>query len=100
MKKNIYVSNYGWYLFDTIPLIGGNASEMPLTPFVLFRNDVKMDKLQDRLMKEAERQQRQVENLVWNNNDMVLLNIPGLEIPFPVPYIITYREKQISGELK
>lgn len=100
MKNHVLVTNFGWYLFGAIPIVCGNAAEDAYTPFVIFRNDVQMDLLQRRLFKEAERQQYQVENLVWNNYDSVLFNLPFVNIPVPIPYILTYREKQLSGELK
>lgn len=100
MKNHVLVTNYGWYLFNIIPLACGNASENASFPFVFFRNDVQMDKLQRRLIREAERQDRKVENLVWNNYNSVLFSIPFVNLPAPVPYILTYREKQLSGELK
>ena len=59
-----------------------------------------MEKLQSRLMNEAAARNREVENLVWNNYDSVLFEIPGLSIPIPIPYLLTYREMQLSGELK
>ena len=100
MKNHVLVTNFGWYLFGAIPIVCGNAAEDAYTPFVIFRNDVQMDLLQRRLFKEAERQQYQVETLVWNNYDSVLFNLPFVNIPVPIPYILTYREKQLSGELK
>ena len=99
-KNHILVSNYGWYLFNSVPLVGGNASENPTGHFAWFRDDVTMKKIQRRLMDEAEAQGRPVENLVWTNYDSVLFSIPFVSIPFPIPYILTYREMQLSGELK
>lgn len=100
MKHHIFASNYGWYLFNFIPIIGGNASENPWTPFVLFRNDVKMDIIQRRLLNEAASQNRRVDNLVWNNYETVIFSFPGSSIDIPIPYILTYREMQLSGEMK
>jgi len=83
-----------------IPLATGNTTESPIVPFSIFRNNVTMDKLQKALFDEAKRKNRQVENLVWNNYDTMLFEIPGFSVTIPVPYLITYREMQLSGEMK
>ena len=99
-KCNIHAGNYGWYLFNSIPLVTGNADEYRSGAFAWFRDDVTMDKLQSRLMREAAKSSAPVENLVWNNYDSVLFSIPFVSIPFPIPYILTYREMQLSGEIR
>lgn len=96
----ITASNYGWYLFDFIPLVCGNPNENGILPCTFFQNRVTMDEIQSSLLAKAHNHGDKVENLVWNNNDSVFLTIPLLDTPIPLPYIITYREMQLSGETR
>lgn len=102
-EEQILVSNYGWKLFDCIPLFCGNATEGTsgkVFPFVLFRDDVTMDKIQGRLMSYAARNQRQVDHLVYHDFSSVMLYLPMIGEVLPIPYVLTYRELQLSGVLK
>ena len=99
-KTQVIASNYGWYLFDFIPLACGDTDEDWIVPSSFFRNRVTMDEIQGRLLTEMNRRGKKVENLVWSNNDSVLITVPILNVPLPIPYIITYREMQLSGEVK
>lgn len=49
-EEHVHVANYGWYLFNIVPLACGNAAEDPNLPSIFFRNDVTMDKVQQRFM--------------------------------------------------
>ncbi len=99
-EENVVVSNYGWYLFHVIPVVCGNASHDRWFPFVLLRNDVTMDKVQRRFMDYANSRGKVPTNLVYNNKESVMLEIPGIDFPLPVPYILTFRNIQLSGVLK
>lgn len=98
-EEHVFVSNYGWYLFHAIPLACGNSARDAWTPFAFFRNDVTLDKLQGRFMEYANGQGMDVEDLCYTVNDSVMLSIPGIDLPIPVPYLLTYREIQLSGVL-
>ena len=97
---HIVVGNYGWYLFDTLPIACGNAAHDRYTPWVLFRNDVTMDKIQYRFMKYRAERGKDSINLNYFNKKNVLFEIPGSQIPVPIPYLLTYREIQLSGVLR
>lgn len=99
-RTQVIASNYGWYLFDWIPLVCGDPDDDWIIPCTFFRDRVTMRDVQYRLLKKTRKSGKKVDNLVWHNNDSVLLTIPFLEIPLPIPYIITYHELQLSGELK
>jgi hypothetical protein len=100
-KKHVYVSNYGWYLFGYVPLLCGNAAEERLFPSVLFRDDVTLDKVQSRFVKVAnDNGKNKISELAYTNTDSVLFEIPGLNIPIPLPYIFTYKEIQLSGVME
>lgn len=97
--EHVLASNYGWYLFHFIPLVCGNASHDAWTPWVMFRNDVTMDKVQSRFMRHAEGQGLEVEDLAYTTRESVMLEIPGMSTALPIPYLLTYREVQLSGVL-
>ena len=99
-KEHVLVSNYGWYLFHFIPIACGNASLDAWTPWVLFRDDVTLDKIQARFMERAGAEAESVSGLAYTTRESVMLQIPGLQIPLPVPYLLTYREIQLSGTLE
>ncbi len=98
--ENILVTNYGWYLFNVIPLATGNAAEGAFAPTVMFRNDVTMEKVQGRVVAYAERAGKALRDLAYHNHDSVMFNIPGTDLPIPLPYVLTFREIQLSGVLK
>ena len=98
-KEHVLVSNYGWYLFHFIPVVCGNASLDAWTPWVFFRDDVTLDKVQGRFMHHARGEGRAAEDLVYETSESVMLEIPGLNTPLPIPYLLTYREIQLSGML-
>ncbi len=97
--EHVLASNYGWYLFHFIPLATGNASFDAWTPWVCFRDDVKLDKIQNRFMNYANGQGMMAEDLTYTTRESVMLELPGINLPLPLPYILTYREIQLSGVL-
>lgn len=99
-SEHVLCENYGWSLFGVIPLFCGNATPDAWFPWAMFRDDVTMDKLQGRVTDYAAAHGRSVTNLTYFNDQDVLFEIPGTQIPIPIPYVVTYREIQISGELR
>ncbi|MCR5414212.1 MAG: hypothetical protein K6F50_05740 [Kiritimatiellae bacterium] len=98
-QEHVLVSNYGWYLFDTIPLACGNASADPWTPWVMFRDDLAIDKIQSRFMEYANGQNADAAGMHYTISDSVMLQIPGINLPLPIPYLLSFRSIQLSGVL-
>ncbi len=98
-QEHLHASNHGWFLFNVVPLACGNAEPDGWTPWVLFRNDVTMDKVQKRFMEYTNSQNCDAADLDYVAHESVMLNLPGLNLPLPIPYIITYQEIQLSGIL-
>ena len=98
--ENLLVTNYGWYLFNWIPLACGNANERHWTPWVLFRDDVKMDKVQRRFIDYARDHGKTPVEMTYHNYESILFEIPGTNFKIPIPYLLTFREIQLSGVLK
>ena len=94
--EHVVIANNGWYLFNAWPLACGNAYENATFRWRLFRDDVNADILQDRLTRYAAKKGCNVTDLNVFNDEQVLLSIPGTSFPIPLPYIITFREMQIS----
>lgn len=99
-EEHILVSNYGWSLFGSIPVCCGNADVDAFLPWAFFRNDVTMKKAQARLMEKVSASGKRVDDLVYRNNEKILFTFPLTEISIPIPYLICYREIQLSGVLK
>ncbi len=103
--EHILVGNYGWRLFNVIPLACGNATdpreEVQHGPWAFFRDDVTMDKVQRHLVNyAATRPEKELVDLTYHTTDSLFFSIPFLEIPVPIPYVLCYREIQISGTLQ
>ena len=98
-REHVVVSNYGWFLFNTIPLVCGNAREGARIPFVFFRNDVTSDIVHDKLTSYAAAKGADLSDINLFFSENVLFEIPGTSIPIPMPYVLCYREHLISGLL-
>lgn len=90
-------SNYGWYLFNCIPLITGNASPDAWWPWVMFRNDVTLDKLQDRLVTASQRMKTDIVDLEVSYVDTCMISIPSVKINTTLG-ILWYKELQLSAD--
>lgn len=94
--EHVVVANTGWFLFNFIPVACGNTADDATLPWKFFRNSVHERVLHDRITKYAAERQCDLEELNVFNDEQVLLSIPGTSFPIPLPYIITFREMQIS----
>lgn len=97
--EHVVVANYGWYLFNLWPLATGNASVNARCPCRFFRNDVHEDILMNRLSRYAADKSLDIGEMNIFNDEQVLLSIPGISIPIPLPYVLTFHEMQISSVL-
>ena len=92
-EEHVVMTNYGWTLFNWIPLVSGNADETATCGMALFRDDVTLEKVQARYMRYANG--RKVETPVYLNKDSNIIELFGL----PIPYIICYKEINLSGTI-
>jgi len=100
-EEHVVARNYGWKLFNLMPLVCGNANnEGKSCPIMVFRDDVTLDKVQGRVLKLAASKGREAQDLCYHNYDTVLFNLPVLGFSIPVPYVLTYKEIQLSGVMK
>ena len=98
-EEHILVSNYGWYLFNCIPLVCGNASPDASFPWKFFTKQVSPTVLHDRMMSYANSKKANVRNLIATHNEKVFFDIPGSDIPVPIPFLLCYQEIQLSAVL-
>ena len=98
-REHVVVSNYGWYLFNWIPLACGNATPGASFPWKFFSNQVTANLLHDRMMAHAAAQNADVRDLAFFRDEKVIFDLPGTDFPLPIPYVLCYREIQFSGTL-
>ena len=99
-EEYVVVRNYGWKAFKFIPLVSGNATEGAWFPWAVLRDDITMDKIQKRFMDHAGKRGKTPVNLKYTDYDTVMFNLPLVQYPLPIPYLLCYREIQLSGTLK
>ena len=97
--EHVVVSNYGWYLFNCLPLACGNTNPKASFPWVFFSNQVSSSLLHDRMMEYATARNANVKELTFFRDEQVFFNVPGTQFPIPIPYVFCFREVQFSGVL-
>ena len=98
-SEHVVVSNYGWYLFNRWPIVCGNSRDGAFFPFVFFRDDVTANLLHGKLTGHAAKRNAQVAELNLFFDENVIIEIPGTSIPIPIPYVLCYHERTVSGLL-
>lgn len=98
-REHVVVANYGWYLFNFIPLVCGNPREGASFPWVFFGDKVTSDVVQERLTSYAAAKGTHLAELNLYVNDNVLFELPGTSIPIPMPYVLCYKERLVSALL-
>ena len=97
--EHVLISNYGWYLFNCIPIVCGNASPNASFPWKFFSDQVTASVLHDQMMAYASSKGANVNDLIATHNEKVFFDVPGSEIPVPMPFLLCYQEVQLSGVL-
>jgi len=98
--KQVFVYNYGKYLFNLIPLWCGNVNENPKCDFVMFRDDVTMDKMQHRFLIECHKVGSEVTDVACHREDDIFIILPFWSLEIPIPYIWCTHQIQISGTVR
>ena len=83
--EHIFASDYGWKLFNWIPI---------------FRTDITAERVQAAVAAEANRRGKTVADLSTHTFERVMFDMPMLYITVPIPYVFCYREIQVSGVLQ
>lgn len=98
--KHVMVRNHGKYLFDCVPVGCGNADENAKCGFVMFRNDVTMDKMQHRFLAECRKAGGEPTDVAYHTDHNIFLTVPLFSVDIPIPYLWTTRVIQITGTVK
>jgi len=99
--EHVVVSNYGWYLFGAIPIVCGDpdAESDDLCGWTFFSDRVNADDVHDRFMRYAASRGMTAGDVSFYFTDSCFLDLPIAGASIPVPYLVCYREVQISGVL-
>lgn len=97
--EHYYVLNYGWYLFDRFPLACGDTDPDALIRFSFFSDQVRSDLLMQQFNDRVKATGTEPCSVVTTIEDGVTFDVPGLSFPLVLPYIICFREVQVSGVL-
>lgn len=97
--EHVVVANYGWFLFDCLPIVCGNATPGATFPWKFFSNQVTPALLHDQLMAHAASIHADARDLIFLRDENIIFNVPGTNFPLPLPYVLTYREIQFSAVL-
>ena len=90
------VSNYGWYLFDSVPLVCGNPDSSSCWAWTFFDDEVTTEAVQGDLTRYAARQNCELLDINFYRDSTCMLPIPYVNTTFG---ILWYREVQVSGVL-
>lgn len=93
---HMFVQNKGWFLFDRIPLVCGNANTDSWFPWTFFKDEVCMEYVQKSIVRRAEARGERIIQMNAINNNVTLMQLPGTQ-GLSVPYIICHHETQISA---
>jgi len=97
--EHVVVSNYGWYFFNRWPIVCGNSDPNPECKLAFFSDKVTTDLMHSRLTAYAAERHANVVDVNFIFDDSVIIEVPGTNIPIPLPYVFTYRERCVSGVL-
>lgn len=97
--EHVVVSNYGWYLFNFIPIACGNDKADAVFPWLFFSNRISATILHDKMMAYAASMNADVRDLAFFCDEKVIFDLPGTHFPLPIPYLLGFRDIQFSGTL-
>ena len=97
--EHYHIRNSGWYLFDKIPLVCGDTTPNSLFGIALFSDQVRTDTMTRIFNDRVRATNTKLVSAATIVDDWVTLEIPGVSFPLVLPYIVCYREVQISGVL-
>ncbi|MBO5940820.1 MAG: hypothetical protein J6R18_06480 [Kiritimatiellae bacterium] len=97
--EHVLISNYGWYLFNYIPMVCGNTVADDVLPWSFFSNHVDPVLLHGKMIAYASSKNANVSNLSISRTEKVFFEFPGSQIPVPIPFLISFQEVQVSGVL-
>ena len=93
--SHMLVVNDGWFLFDRIPIVCGNANIESIFPWTFFKDEVSLEYVQKAIVMRAEARGERIVQMNAINHNATLMSLPSTQ-GLSVPYLICYHETQIS----
>ena len=98
-REHIVVSNFGYYIFNTFPLICGNANPRRILPFKLFSSHVSLPYMQAILSHEAKKRGHVKIASLTSHYDAAPCFTISTDAMSILGMLFSYREVQLSAVL-
>lgn len=92
---HVSICNYGWTLFGCVPLVCGNANSESWCSITFFRDEIKPEYAYEKLVSLAESKGCDLADVAAMCDNDVLFDAYYA----PVPWVLVYKETNISGNL-
>ena len=99
VKGQLFVENYGWYLFDCVPLFCGNDDPDGWFPLSFFSDRCTSEVIESRFNEAVAESGGEARGVAFVNYGTVMFDVPGFSFPVIIPYVLCSRTLQISGTL-
>ena len=97
--EHVLVRNYGWFLFGVVPLACGNADLDSPWGSTFFSDEVTLAVAHDALMRHAAAGGLEVRDISVMDDREALFEIPLPFINFSIPWVVQYKEANVSATL-
>lgn len=97
--EHVLVQNSGWFLFHRLPIVVGNVEDRWYLPWTFFRNDVSLSVVEGVLASYARSKGLDVVHEQVIDDDCTVFEVPFVNFPVALPWILTYRETEVSAVL-
>lgn len=98
-EEHVIVRNYGWYLFGFVPVVCGNADFDSPWGSSFFCDEVTLPLAHDALMRYVAESGRDVRDIAVLEDREALLSIPLFVTPVSLPWVVQYKEVNVSATL-
>jgi len=92
---HMLVRNDGWFLFNRIPIVCGNADIGSWLPWTFFNDEVSMDFVQRAIVRRAKDRGERIIQMNAINNSVTLMQLPSTQ-GLSIPYILCHHRTQMS----
>ena len=97
--EHVFAENEGWFLFYHLPIICGDTDENATLPVRFFHDEVTNDCLWKRLGEYAKGKGLRVVRPADGSLEAVTTDVSGFSVPIVLPFILCYRQAQVSALL-
>ena len=97
--EHVFAANEGWFLFYHLPIICGDTDKNAVLPVRFFHDEVTKECLWKRLGEYAREKGLRVVRPADGSLEDVTFDVPGFSVPVVLPFILCYRQTQVSALL-